>query len=66
MRLPLRERPGTHALRAAGPRRRAYELTPAGVEALDDWALVMRERARLIGEFNADYLDSVTDPRTRD
>lgn len=51
---------------SAGPRRRAYELTPAGVEALDDWALVMRERARLIGEFNADYLDSVTDPRTRD
>ena len=51
---------------SAGPRRRAYELTPAGLEALDDWALVMRERARLIGEFNADYLDSVTDARSRD
>ncbi len=51
---------------SAGPRRRAYELTSAGFEALDDWALVMRERARLIGEFNADYLDvvSATDQRT--
>ncbi len=44
---------------SAGPRRRAYELTEAGQEALDDWAVVMRERARLIGEFNADYLDAI-------
>jgi DNA-binding PadR family transcriptional regulator len=45
---------------SAGPRRRAYQLTAAGLEALDDWAVVMRERARLIGEFNADYLEVVT------
>lgn len=44
----------------AGPRRRAYRLTAAGYEALDDWAVVMRERARLIGEFNADYLDAIS------
>ena len=48
---------------SAGPRRRAYELTPAGEEALDDWAVVMRERARLIGEFNADYLEAVSATR---
>ncbi len=46
-----------------GPRRRAYELTERGYEALDDWAAVMRERARLIGEFNADYLEIVSASR---
>jgi DNA-binding PadR family transcriptional regulator len=45
---------------SAGPRRRAYQLTAAGYAALDDWAVVMRERARLIGEFNADYLEAVS------
>ena len=44
---------------SAGPRRRAYDLTESGQRALDDWAVVMRERARLIGEFNADYLDAI-------
>ena len=44
---------------SAGPRRRAYQLTDSGLAALDDWAVVMRERARLIGEFNADYLVTV-------
>ena len=44
---------------SAGPKRRAYELTVAGRDALDDWAAVMRERARLIGEFNADYLEAI-------
>ncbi len=48
---------------SAGPRRRAYELTATGLGALDDWAVVMRERARLIGEFNADYLEGVSKPR---
>jgi len=48
---------------SAGPRRRAYQLTEAGYAALDDWAVVMRERARLIGEFNADYLEAVSSPR---
>jgi PadR family transcriptional regulator PadR len=48
---------------SAGPRRRAYQLTDAGYDALDDWAVVMRERARLIGEFNADYLEIVSTPR---
>lgn len=51
---------------SAGPRRRAYELTEAGLAALDDWAVVMRERARLIGEFNADYLEVVSRPRSED
>jgi DNA-binding PadR family transcriptional regulator len=50
---------------SAGPRRRAYQLTEAGFEVLDDWAVVMRERARLIGEFNADYLEVVSSPRPR-
>jgi PadR family transcriptional regulator, regulatory protein PadR len=49
---------------SAGPRRRAYLLTDAGYAALDDWAVVMRERARLIGEFNADYLEAVSAPRS--
>ena len=49
---------------SAGPRRRAYALSAAGRDALDDWAVVMRERARLIGEFNADYLEAVSSPRT--
>ena len=48
---------------SAGPRRRAYQLSEAGYAALDDWAVVMRERARLIGEFNADYLEAVSRPR---
>jgi len=52
---------------SAGPRRRAYELTEDGHRALDDWAVVMRERARLIGEFNADYLEAITsEARNRD
>ncbi len=48
---------------SAGPRRRAYVLTAEGTRALDDGAVVMRERARLIGEFNADYLEAVSRPR---
>jgi DNA-binding PadR family transcriptional regulator len=43
-----------------GPRRRDYELTEAGHAALDEWAAVMRERARLIAEFEARYLEAVT------
>jgi DNA-binding PadR family transcriptional regulator len=46
-----------------GPQRREYELTAAGYAALDEWAAVMKERARLIGEFEARYLDAVTRPR---
>ncbi len=51
------------AAQSAGPRRRAYRLTPDGHLALDDWAVVMRERARLIGEFNADYLEALSTSR---
>jgi poly-beta-hydroxybutyrate-responsive repressor len=47
----------------AGPQRREYALTEAGYAALDEWAAVMKERARLIGEFEARYLDAVADPR---
>ncbi len=48
-----------------GPQRRDYALTRAGYAAIDAWAAVMKERARLIGEFNARYLEAVTAPRER-
>ncbi|MFI5254417.1 MAG: PadR family transcriptional regulator [Candidatus Limnocylindrales bacterium] len=48
-----------------GPQRRDYELTDAGYAAIDEWAAVMIERARLIAEFNARYLEAVTGPRRR-
>lgn len=48
---------------AAGPQRRQYRMTEAGYRALDEWAAVMKERARLIGEFEARYLDVVTERR---
>jgi DNA-binding PadR family transcriptional regulator len=46
-----------------GPARRDYELTEAGYQALDEWAAVMKERARLIAEFDARYLEWVAVPR---
>jgi PadR family transcriptional regulator PadR len=46
-----------------GPQRRDYELTAAGYAALDEWAAVMKERARLIAEFNGRYLEAVASPR---
>ena len=47
-----------------GAARRGYELTDAGREILDEWAEVMRERARLVGEFRKQYERSgrKTDP----
>jgi len=42
-----------------GPARRDYELTPTGYVALDEWAAVMKERARLVAEFQARYLEWV-------
>ncbi|MEW5992628.1 MAG: PadR family transcriptional regulator [Chloroflexota bacterium] len=47
----------------SGPARRDYELTDAGYTALDEWAAVMKERTRLVGEFDARYLESVAAPR---
>jgi poly-beta-hydroxybutyrate-responsive repressor len=47
----------------AGPQRRDYELTEAGYSALDEWAAVMKERERLIAEFDARYLAAVARPR---
>ncbi len=38
-----------------GPRRREYELTDDGRAALDEWAVVMAERQRLIDEFEVRY-----------
>ena len=35
-----------------GPQRRDYVLTDAGFAALHEWAAVMRERTRLIAEFD--------------
>jgi DNA-binding PadR family transcriptional regulator len=48
---------------AVGPQRREYELTEAGYAALDEWAAVMKERVRLIAEFDARYLEWVASPR---
>ena len=45
-----------------GPARRDYELTPEGSAALDEWAAVMKERARLVAEFDARYLEWVATP----
>lgn len=42
-----------------GPARRDYELTESGYAALDEWAAVMKERARLVAEFQARYLELV-------
>ena len=42
-----------------GPARRDYELTDAGHAALDEWGAVMKERARLVAEFEARYLEVV-------
>ena len=47
----------------SGPARREYELTEAGYGALDEWAAVMKERTRLVAEFDALYLQWVTLPR---
>jgi PadR family transcriptional regulator, regulatory protein PadR len=38
-----------------GPQRRDYVLTEAGWTALDEWAAVMRERRRLIEDFETRY-----------
>jgi PadR family transcriptional regulator len=46
-----------------GPARRDYELTETGWDALDEWAAVMKERARLLAEFDALYLQWVALPR---
>ncbi|MEO5963900.1 MAG: PadR family transcriptional regulator [Candidatus Limnocylindrales bacterium] len=49
----------------SGPARRDYELTGTGYAALDEWAAVMRERARLGAEFDARYLETVVAARPR-
>jgi len=41
----------TWATPPGGARRREYELTEPGETRLGEWAEVMRERARLVGEF---------------
>jgi DNA-binding PadR family transcriptional regulator len=46
-----------------GPQRRDYELTEGGYAALDEWAAIMKERARLVAEFDARYLEWVARPR---
>jgi len=44
-----------------GAARRDYRITELGSTALDEWAAVMKERARLIAEFDAAYLAWVLD-----
>ena len=46
-----------------GAARRDYALTEAGHAALDEWAAVTKERKRLLGEFDARYLEWVASPR---
>jgi PadR family transcriptional regulator, regulatory protein PadR len=41
------------SLDASGPPRRNYELTATGWAALDEWKAVMRERRRLIDDFES-------------
>lgn len=53
----------TWSTAGSGPARRDYELTRAGYTALDEWAAVMKERARLVAEFDARYLEWVAVPR---
>ena len=66
----LRDLEGIGQVRSAwstdgpGPARREYQLTDAGYAALDEWAAVIKERARLIGEFDARYLESLSSRRT--
>lgn len=48
---------------SVGPQRRNYQLTGTGYAALDEWAAVMKERTRLIAEFEGRYLESVASPR---
>lgn len=50
----------------SGPQRRDYALTASGYAMLDEWSAVMRERARLIGEFDGRYLAAVAIRRRRD
>jgi len=45
----------TWSAEPVGPQRRDYRLTEAGRAALEEWAAVMSERARLIGDFQARY-----------
>lgn len=45
----------------SGAARRDYRVTELGSAALDEWAAVMKERARLIAEFDAAYLAWVFD-----
>jgi PadR family transcriptional regulator, regulatory protein PadR len=47
----------------SGAARREYELSDAGYAALDEWAAVMKERTRLVAEFDARYLEWVASPR---
>lgn len=49
----------------SGPQRREYLLTSAGYTELDEWAAVMKERARLIAEFDARYLEAVAAKRRK-
>ena len=46
-----------------GPRRREYRLTATGFGELDEWAAVMKERTRLIAEFDARYFEFVSAAR---
>ena len=43
----------------SGAARRDYTITELGSLALDEWAAVMKERQRLIAEFDAAYLNWV-------
>jgi DNA-binding PadR family transcriptional regulator len=50
----------------SGAARRDYTITERGSLALDEWAAVMKERQRLIAEFDAAYLNWVLEHPRRE
>jgi len=40
---------------ATGAARREYEISELGLAALEEWAVVMKERARLVSQFLKEY-----------
>jgi PadR family transcriptional regulator PadR len=48
-----------------GPQRREYELTDAGFASLAAWAAVMRDRGRLIDEFETRYRETLANRESK-
>lgn len=48
-----------------GPARRVYELTPDGIEHLDEWATVLDHLSKSMGRFVRSARQSLKTPRAR-